>query len=311
MKVWIGIMTCSALLAGKVRAESFRTAEVSADAAWIVHVDVAALKQTPIGEMILKEMNRTTSEAELNAIQAIFNFDPREDLSGVTLYGAGARPDQSVALLRGRFDPTRLVTLVRANPSYEASQSGSHAIHSWIDQKKPEAKRVYAGFSGEDALAISESRDRAVLALDVLGGDAASLDPAEDVAAAIQGTPASLFMAAANMADMPDVAPEAALLKKARSFQLSLAASGENLEGTLRVNTDSARTAERVEHILKGMMAFAELNDADQPDLAAMARNMDIARDGDGVVCAMRHPLDKVAMFMQHEAERKRAKNGS
>ena len=306
MKSWIATIMCTAMLAGIAQAEPFAVTDVSRDAEWVVHVDVDGLKGSRIGDVLMEEMNRKESAAKLDAVQAIFNFDPREDLSGVTLYGADNRPQTATAVLRGHFDSERLVTLVRANPAYENGRSGRHEIHSWIDENNEDANRVYAGFEGARTLVLSESESRVVAALDVLDGDGDSLDPSSELASTIQGTRASLFIAAANMAEMPEIAPEAAMLKKARAFQLALGAPGDDLEGALRLSTDTVRSAQQVEQILRGMVAFAALNDLDQPELAAMAQTVEINRDGSRVECILRHPLDEIIVFLRNEAERKR-----
>ena len=293
-------------LAGLASAEPFQMAGVATDAKWIVHADIDDLKQTQVGRHILDEMNRDASAAKLDALEAVFNFDPREDLRAVTLYGSDARPDRSVAIIRGTMDTERLVTLVRANDSYQVDDQGPRPIHSWIDEQKPASPRVHGGFLGGGILVMSESPAMVRSALDVLDGRSGGMTASHELASAIGRADTAFFMAAANLSDMPAAVPEAAILQKARAFHLAVDEVGTDMQIMLRMVTETPRDAELLENMLRGMIAFGQLNEAGEPELAAIAGKARVTRDERVIEIALSHPGDKIVEMIKKDAERKR-----
>ncbi len=303
MKKMLTLTLGLGLLAGAVQAEPFRMADVAADAKWIAHADVDTLKGTRLGDRVLDKLNENEVEVKLEALEAVFNFDPREDLSGLTLYGSAGDSQEAVAVIRGNFDAKRLVTLIRAGDTYKKSTHGAHRIHSWIDEEEPD-KRKYGSFPDDNTLVISDAKAMVKDALDVLDGTGKSLSPSGELGDAVAGNNGSFFIAAVNMAELPDLAPDAAMLKKARAFQLSLGEAGSDVEGTLRLTATDEDVAEQVQKVLEGMIAFAHLNQEDQPELLAIAKAAEITRDGNVVEVVLRHPADEVIAFLEEQAEK-------
>ena len=127
-------------------------ADVPAEPAWVLHLDCDSLRPTAIGQYILSEMEKPEAQAKLAAFQTIFNFDPRKQLHGLTLYSTGKAPEDGVLLVYADFDADRLVTLAKAAKDYQSTTYKQHVIHNWIDDKK-KAKhgvkpRVYAAIQG-------------------------------------------------------------------------------------------------------------------------------------------------------------------
>src|ERR1043165_9078392 len=59
---------------------------VAPDAAWIVHIDVDAVRGSTIGKFIIANWDKE-DEAELAAVKAKIGIDPVHDLKGVTVFG--------------------------------------------------------------------------------------------------------------------------------------------------------------------------------------------------------------------------------
>ena len=78
-------------------AKPFSPDNVSSDATWFGHADVDALKTTELGREIMSMVNKNS--AQLDALWAIFKFDVRKDLNSITLYAAGEKPEQAVAVV--------------------------------------------------------------------------------------------------------------------------------------------------------------------------------------------------------------------
>src|SRR3974390_2266112 len=86
-----------------------RRADLAADPAWVLHLDVDRLRTSAVGEHILSEMDKPEAQAKLAALQAVLNFDLRKQLHAVTVYGSSSKPEDGVLMLYGDFDADRLV----------------------------------------------------------------------------------------------------------------------------------------------------------------------------------------------------------
>ena len=168
----------SALAGGLALAATFtavagplQPTDVVNDPVWVLHVDCDALKQTVVGKYVLGEMEKPEAQKKFAAFQAIFNFDPRKELHGLTLYGTSSEPEDGVLLVYADFDPARLTTLAEGAKEHAATTRGNHTIHSWLDEKKPAKDgvkpRTYAAIHNGRVI-FAQKESRVVDALDVL-----------------------------------------------------------------------------------------------------------------------------------------------
>jgi hypothetical protein len=154
------------LIAATVTAPStpLQRSDVAAEPVWVLHVDCDALRPTTIGQFLLAEMEKPDAQAKFSAFQSIFNFDPRRQLHGLTLYSTGKTPEDGVLLVYADFDPDRLVTLAKAAKDYHGSAYKQHTIHNWIDEKKKEKEgvkpRVYASIQGGHIVVFAQQEAR-------------------------------------------------------------------------------------------------------------------------------------------------------
>src|SRR5262252_3017054 len=95
-----------ALFAGCLLAASFTASanplqrtDVPADPAWVLHVDCDALRPTVLGQYLLSELEKPDAQDKFAAFQSIFNFDPRKQVHGLTLYSTGSAPEDGVLLV--------------------------------------------------------------------------------------------------------------------------------------------------------------------------------------------------------------------
>ena len=99
---------------------------MAADPTWVLHLDCDALRPTAIGQFLLAEMEKPEAQAKFAAFQSIFNFDPRKQLHGLTLYSTGKAPEDGVLLVYGDFDADRLVTLAKAGEGLSETTYKQH-----------------------------------------------------------------------------------------------------------------------------------------------------------------------------------------
>src|SRR5262245_20338921 len=136
------VLSTALLAAGTLHAPAgpLQRADLPAVPALVVHVGCDALRPSSIAQYLLFEFDKTAPQAKFAAFQAIFSFDPRKHLHGLTLYGAGSNPADGVLLAYADVDPDRLIVLAKAARDYQTNTHNGFVIHSWIDDKKPAVK---------------------------------------------------------------------------------------------------------------------------------------------------------------------------
>src|SRR5580692_5209982 len=91
---------CAGLMGGGWPADAapLQRADIAAAATWFVHVDCDGLRPTGVGQYLQAEMEKPEALTKLAAFQAIFGFDLRKQLHGLTLYSTGSQPVDGVLL---------------------------------------------------------------------------------------------------------------------------------------------------------------------------------------------------------------------
>jgi hypothetical protein len=155
-----------------VFAAPFNPKDVAADPALLLHVDCDALKASSVGQSILSEPE---IQDKLAAVGAIFDFDLRKQLHGLTVYTTEEHPKDGALIVYADFDPDRLITLAKAAEGFQTTTNGSHVIYSWLDDKKKakdgERPRVCGAILGHRVI-FGQDETHLADALDVIDGKA-------------------------------------------------------------------------------------------------------------------------------------------
>jgi hypothetical protein len=288
-----------------VSAAGLDTGQVSANAIWVAHIDSDALRGTELGGYITSEMTTEEANPKFDAMKAIFKFDLRTDLKSVTLYGKGKGKEEGVALFSARFDTDHLVTLVKANEHYASQMHGARTIHSWIDEKKP-GKRTYGCVVKDDLIVLGDAERLVKDAVDVIDGRAENMSNAESLPGLADAAKSTFFIGSADMSQMPDIDPKAAVLKQNKAVSLSFSEEGGRLKGNLRMVAKDAETATAVYSIAQGLISLVSLNeDADQWILA-MASALKLGVNDNEVSVLLDYPAADAIRFFQERKKKEK-----
>lgn len=298
MKRGLGWVAGGIVLASvAAQALPLQTERVGAGARWVAHVDVDKLKTTQCGRYLLDQLGKDEPNRKLLAFQAMFNFDPRKDVSSVTLYGTDNRPENTVTLVKGTFDTQRLETLVRAGDDYEETKHGLHIVHSWIDHKHGD-HRLFASIWGDGTVVLGGEASIGP-ALDVLDGRAPKV-VATTFPGMTPGRQTAIFIASADLSGATNVNPKAVILAQASSGYLALTEIGDQFQADIGLSAKTVEAATQLESVARGLAAMAVLGQEQSPEVAKLAGATTIVRDGLQVAVALRYPAaDLVAGFQQ------------
>ena len=308
---WKRVLTGSCLLAAAITTTGglLQRADVMKDPVWVLHLDCDALRPTAVGTYLLGELAKPDVEKKLAEFQAMFSFDPRKDLHGVTIYSASAAQEDGVVLLYADFDAGRLTTVAEGAKEHKATTRGNHTIHGWLDENKPAKNgvkpRVYAAIHGK-VVAIGQKEGSVAKALDVLDRTAPNLTGSTQ-SSHLPDVPGVFIVGNARKIELPASDPNAAVLKQSKMVSLSLGESRGQVQGTLKLEADSEEVAKQFESIGRGLVGLLALQ-KDKPDNMKLAQGLSVQQEGAGVTVKLSLPAGDVVGMMKAGAAKKAAK---
>jgi hypothetical protein len=296
--------------AGPLVAAPLQRADVPAEPAWVLHVDCDNLRPTAIGQYLLAEMEKPEAQAKFAAFQTIFNFDPRKQLHGLTLYSTGKAPEHGVLLVYADFEADRLVTLAKGAKDYQSTTYKQHVIHHWIDENKKAKKgvkpRVYAAIHGGRVVIFAQQEPRVAQALDVLDRATPNLT-ASGVFAQLGSSSGGFIQAAARKLDLPESDPNTAILRLAKAARLQVGEVQGQLRANLTLEASDEEVARQMATVGQGLVALMKLQ-KDNPGSVKLAEALTLKQDGTGLVASLAVSTTEAIELMKADAARKAQK---
>ena len=267
---------------------------VSADAKWVVHLDVEGLIASDVGQAVLALARDKDPglDTKIAAIAEKIGADPLKDLKGITLYGTAFDGKDGVAVIRASVNQEKLLGLLAANESHKEITVGERKAHQWVEKKRgPGDDGVRVGaFFGDDTVVIARSVEALTKALDVLDGKQSSL--AADSALSPDGDKPPLFWAAVMDLPVPTAAeaaaeaaaagaaekavkvnvklPNAEFLKRVSGGSLLAGSAAGEVFGKVALIARSAEDGARIRQMVQGLVAFGQMAlDAKEDDALA------------------------------------------
>lgn len=275
---------------------------------WVLHVDADGLRQTVIGQYLLTEMEKPEAQKKFAAFQAIFSFDPRRELHGLTLYSVSKAEEDGVLLVYADFDAARLTTLAEGAKDHKSALHGRHTIHNWVDEKKPEKNgvkpRTYAVIHGRGAVVFGQKESRVAEALEVLDRVKPSLATNPQFAKLASGS--AFIQGAARKMDLPASDPNAAVFKQSKMVTLTVGETQRQMEAGLTLEADNEEVARQIESVGRGLIGLMALQ-KDKPEASRLAQALAVQQAVNAVTVSLSMPADEVVAMLQAAEAKKRA----
>jgi len=288
------VFLISASVAGRAQAGEFDPKQVPAGVHWFLHLDVSGFKKTQLGQFALKQAKEFGPELDLLAKQ--LQFDIRKDLDSATLFGQGDDEKQWALLLQGKFKKAPLLAALQWKSGFKRLREAGHEILTWRDGKGDEQETHFGTIVNEGLIAMGSSQQRLVQALNVLKGKAPALQPKQ--LGGLKLKKVNYFLVGVvNVKDLP-IPPEAQAFK-VQSIGFRFHEQGKNITAHLLLNSDDADSGLKIQQMLQGLLAMGQLqvavsNDPNSKELAAILKNLKIARQKNVVQVDLAFPVAMV-----------------
>jgi hypothetical protein len=290
-----------ALYAYVGQAAPLDTKNVAADAKWVAHVDVDAVRDSKIVQKAfaacpeLKESGKHFDE-----LRDKIGIDLRKDLHGLTLYGPDADKTHAVAIVYSTVNQKLLLEKAEKAADHKVTRHGSIDIHSWTQQRAGKTEPAAGAFFKSNVLVFAASPERVAAAIDVLDGKSRGLTDANSPLAGRAPTGSTVVFR--TVVFRPETPFAAA--KLAESFRV---ATGENngnsfYHATLVLKSSEAAT--QIKAIADGIKALGSLRFAADADVMKLIAGLKTTVDGNTVKTSWDASTDDVWTVVEKVAKK-------
>ncbi|HEX5244094.1 MAG TPA: hypothetical protein VFW23_12590 [Tepidisphaeraceae bacterium] len=261
MRIWPAIFTLI-LIAPNLRAGPLNAHWVSADAKWLVHVDLDAGLRSKVGQAALDWAlaNPDLKEAFTRA-QATLGMKLPSDIHDVTLYGRSFGPD-GVVIVHAELNRDKLMSLLQSTKNLKSSDLRGRTIYTWEEESpkdQVDASHTSAGALIDDSsVVLGRDKESIVAALDVIDGKQPALDSGSLLAQ--PAPPGTIgFIAAIDLESVANGPDRSPLFQKCREGLLAVGEHNEQAFMHAEVTAQSAESAQQLVGVLRGLQALAQL----------------------------------------------------
>jgi hypothetical protein len=311
MRVAFGLAMAAVLgfgLAGLLRAEPLDLKQVAADAKWVAHVDVDAMRHSTVLQKAHEQMLKKHPEAEkhLAKVREIWKFNPCTDIHGATFYDTQIKKGSGIAIVHAKVDRRLMLEKAKQAPEHRAVNYGKYELHSWTHDKGSKHQRSMTGtFYKPDVLVFGNSVEAVMAALDVLDGTKPNI-AGKDGPLAAKVLPGAMFVARAvglSQADLPCKSP---LAKQVDTLTM---AAGENHGESYfkgRLGVKQPEIAQQMKAVADGFLAVAALTHGSDADAMKLIGALKVTAADKTLSVEWRAPADAVWAHVQKMGEKMR-----
>jgi hypothetical protein len=265
MKLVVSTIAALALFAAVGQAAPLDTKNVAANAKWVVHVDVDAIRDSHVVQKAFKTCPVLKDHAgqHFDMIRDKIGIDLRKDLHGMTLYGPDTDKTHAVAIVFSTVNQHLLLEKAEHATDHKVTKHGDIDIHSWTQKQGGKSRPAAGAFYKSDVLVFAASVEGVAAAIDVLEGKSPGIS---DAKSALGGRPPAGATLVVRSTAIP-AETKCAILKQVESFRVAMGESaGESFYRASAV-MKSAEAAVQVKAINDGLKALGALRFAGDADV--------------------------------------------
>ena len=279
-------------------------AQVPADAKWLLHVDVDAMRQASVVQKAWKKGLEMHKEAQqhLDKLKTAIGMDICKDLHGVTAYGMQIGKHTGVLLVNAKVDRKLLLDKAEKAKDHKVVKLGDIDVHSWTQSHQGHTKTVWGAFYKADYLLFASSLEEMKAAIAVLDGKAAALATSSPLAGSVQpGTTLVARVTGLGAVNIPGRCPFAKLTE---GFNIGM---GENsgqsflqFKGLMK----TPEAADQAKKVMEALKTLASVHVSENAKLQKMVDALQTKADGKTVTVAWSGSANDVWDLMQEHAKR-------
>ncbi|MES2709699.1 MAG: hypothetical protein V4726_24080 [Verrucomicrobiota bacterium] len=263
------------LFSGSLMAAPLQRTQVSADAKWLVHLDMDALRKSTFGSTILQfaltqagDTLKREMKIDLPALVA--------QTGSITVYGNDFKPGlngpngRGVLIFQGSKAVEQVVSgiLIQQAEAAKAGQGSVKALSEGLDPVYSVMPNLFVAVRPGQGILVSPKPDQIEEACRIIEGKAPSLEGTTTFSEYATLPGGFFFLALAEgFARDAGLPPQAQVLKLAEGGRIALGESTDKLQLSVSLKAQTTEGAVQIQQVVQGLIALASLADVDEPEL--------------------------------------------
>lgn len=269
----------------QARADVLKLSHIPADTQWLIHIDLEKFGATQLNTLLMDNGIAPSIKKLRAKFNKKYGFDPVHDITGITIYGMD-KEEKTVVQVAGKFDKEHLLGLLNEAESHKELTHGKYVIYTW--------GRSEAGVFVTDNLVLLGQREDIIRkSLDVIDGKKEDLTTTA-MKGYMQEVPSEAFLMAIakDVSALTQHEDTPVILKKAGMAVLSALEKKENLIMDLKFEAGSAKDAENLVQVIKGLIALADMHRADLDFEFMLPDDISVTTQDDKVHVGVAYPTE-------------------
>ncbi len=281
---------------------------VSADAQWVLNLDLNTLRETSLGKELLADAAKfQTDQPNPTGIRMDWN-KVFATVGSITAYGTKFSQDphalDGTLVIQGTNDLRKIVEAYVTQASVSSSERVV-AVEGFpfTAYNIGGSEGIFIAFPPEPIVLLSKSKEQLLKAHDVFRGDAPSLKKTPDslLNTLLQGH-RDVFLNAASIIPsgnaFPAGAPQARILQMAQSGGLAIGEFNKRTTAHLQLIASDETMADKLAKILQGFAAMASLAESNDKQLTEFLQSINVKREERRVTLDLSYPSEGLVQMI-------------
>lgn len=304
VKVAVALALAVVLGVAAAQAAPVNLKQVPADAKWLAHVDVDAIRASTVVQKMWHQCMETHKDAaeHFDKVRAVVGMDPRKDLHGLTCYGKQPGQHKGVLIVDVKIDTQSLLQKAAMALDHKTTKHGAYELHSWTAKGPHHTHTVAGTIYKPECLVFASSVEELKAALDVLDGKAASLSSDSPLAGRLRPGTTFLFRATGlAAAKLPCKCP---LGQQIDSVRISMGENDGKSFFRAKVAMTNTEVVGQVKAIVEGAKAMAALHCSNDAQAKKLVDALQVKTDDKTLSVRWNAPANDVWEVIQKHAKR-------
>jgi len=274
------VLVASAAIVRRAPAAPLDLATVSADAVWLMHMDMDAARGSTVMQRMHDRVMKMHPQLDtmLKMGAGMTGIDARKDVRDMTAWGTDTDKKNGVLVVRSKVNRQLLEKMVEKAQDHRTMEHRGRTVHSWT-QKHGRSRKgdpVSGAFFADDVLVFARTPERVAMAIDVLDGAKPGVGADSPLGGRVR--PGSILVARAKEVDPDTKCP---VLRQGRSFRVAMGEHEGKSFYRAKLDMKSAEAADLAEDVAEGMAAVGKLRFGGEADVLELIDGLETeTRDG-------------------------------
>jgi hypothetical protein len=267
------------------------------DAKWLVHLDVDSLRESKVGNIVIKDV-LAKPLAKLKSEMKIDGQLILQKLHSLTAFGTDFQkgPEANgVLMLNGDEEVQKIVEGFLAAQALQDPNGGIKKLQDEPFVLYSAHNQLFVSPQLAGHVVLSKSRQQIESLRNVLAGKARTANASKPFSGYATVTNSFFFLAVAEgFNEKTALPPQAQILKKATGARIVLGERGDLLFANLSLKAKDPEVIQQIQQVLEGLKALATLAQSENKELLELAQATKVSADNKMVSVNVEYPLSKV-----------------